>query len=551
MRLSQRGFLAAAAALLASGGAIVAMPAVAAMAASHTAQPGAVMILVDVNRSPFVRQLSAERRTAVSYVNALPAGVEAGLIIFSNHWKLVLAPTDDRAKFGRALAGIANQGNSSTGLGQAIAGAATAVADSGATHDRLLVLSDGEDLSRPVAAGKIAIDVLTWTFDSDDNVAAVRAIAAATGGRVGDPARAAKLAAVMGQSSAPKPVPTRTVTAPTATAQAASPPSSAKAPPPWLLAVVFIAVFGLALMALGTLRPNDQGRRRLEQLAQYGPQQLPRAGASRTNDGKTASAAINIVGRLLQAGKAEPRLAARLDMAGISRRPAEWALLGLSGSVVLAAIVAAATGNLLIAVLVGVFGGYVGMRLLLSSRIARRRAAFAEQLPEMLQLVAGSLQAGFSLPQALDSVAREDTEPSSSEMARAVGEARIGVDLETALNAIADRMDNDDMRWTVMAIRIQRQVGGNLAEVLRNTAATMRERAYLRRQVRVLSGEGRLSAYILLALPILIGAWLFYTSPAYMRLLYTTSLGVVMLAGAGALFVIGAFWMRAVIKVEV
>jgi Flp pilus assembly protein TadB len=172
-------------------------------------------------------------------------------------------------------------------------------------------------------------------------------------------------------------------------------------------------------------------------------------------------------------------------------------------------------------------------------------------LPDVLQLIAGSLQSGFSLPQSLDAVVREDTQPAAGEFSRALAEARIGADLEDALQRVADRMDSTDLRWTVMAIRIQREVGGNLAEVLLTTMGTMRERAFLRRQVRALSAEGRLSAYILVALPILTGAWFFYSDPKYMRLLYTTIPGLIMFIGSGLFIVLGAFWMRKLINIEV
>ena len=115
----------------------------------------------------------------------------------------------------------------------------------------------------------------------------------------------------------------------------------------------------------------------------------------------------------------------------------------------------------------------------------------------------------------------------------------------------ADRMASADLRWTVMAIRIQREVGGNLAEVLLTTMGTMRERAFLRRQVRALSAEGRLSAYILIALPILVGTWFFYSDPNYMRALYTTVPGLIMFAGAGVFVVLGMLWMRKLINIEV
>jgi tight adherence protein B len=102
-----------------------------------------------------------------------------------------------------------------------------------------------------------------------------------------------------------------------------------------------------------------------------------------------------------------------------------------------------------------------------------------------------------------------------------------------------------------MAIAIQRQVGGNLVEVLRNTADTMRERAQMRRQVRALSAEGRLSAYILVALPVVLAGYMFLARPDYIRPLYTTTFGLVMLIGSLVLVVVGSIWMRNVVRLEV
>jgi len=311
---------------------------------------------------------------------------------------------------------------------------------------------------------------------------------------------------------------------------------------------IFVALLGLALLVIGALR-RDGGRPHLAaQIAQYSQRGAPPAPRA---DGTVASAAVGWVARMMQSGDAERRLATRLDRAGIARKPAEWALLGACACVLLAAVLAAATGNLPVAIVVGVLGGWLGMRLVLSFRVSRRLAAFGDQLPTVLQLVAGSLRSGFSLVQALDAVVGEEAQPAAGEFGRALAEARLGVALDVALDDVATRMESSDLRWSVMAIRIQREVGGNLAEVLRNTVLTMRERAYLRRQVRALSAEGRLSAYILVAMPLLVGSWLMLTATSYMRPLYTTPAGVAMLAGAGLLLVAGAWWMRKVITVVV
>jgi tight adherence protein B len=165
--------------------------------------------------------------------------------------------------------------------------------------------------------------------------------------------------------------------------------------------------------------------------------------------------------------------------------------------------------------------------------------------------MAGGLQAGLSLPQAVDTVVREGHEPMAGELRRALIEQRLGVEITDALEGVSERMESEDFAWVVMAIRIQREVGGNLAEVLHTVAETIREREYLRRQVRALSAEGRLSGYILTALPPLIAIYMYFVNRAYMEVLYTTVAGVILLVAAGVLLAIGTFAMSKLAKVEV
>ncbi|MBC7077871.1 MAG: type II secretion system F family protein [Synergistales bacterium] len=148
-------------------------------------------------------------------------------------------------------------------------------------------------------------------------------------------------------------------------------------------------------------------------------------------------------------------------------------------------------------------------------------------------------------------MAKDAPEPADKEFARALAQARIGADVSDALDTVAQRMDSENMRWTTMAIRIQREVGGNLAETLRTTAATLRERGYLRRQVRALSAEGRLSAYVLIVLPIGLMAYMTIVNFDYVSLLWTRALGIMMLIVAFILLVVGIFWMRKVVQIEV
>ena len=316
------------------------------------------------------------------------------------------------------------------------------------------------------------------------------------------------------------------------------------------LGAIFAGLFILAVTVFGSRVRAGQQRDLTGRIARYGP----RHGTSRDDDepggARDGNVALDVTKRLMSPA-AQQRLSGRLELAAVARKPAEWVLLGGCAAVVVAAALSLLTGNVVVGVLVGALVGWLGMRILLNFLIHRRRGAFAEQLPDLLQILASSLQSGFSLLQALDAAVREAAQPAAAEFNRALAEARLGGDLDDGLETIADRMGSDDLRWTVMAIRIQRGIGGNLAEVLSTTVSTIRERGYLRRQVHALSAEGRLSSYILITLPILVGAFLFITRPTYMRPLYTTHVGELLLGAAAVLLVLGTVIMRQMIKIEV
>ncbi|MGH3100154.1 MAG: type II secretion system F family protein, partial [Thermoleophilia bacterium] len=193
----------------------------------------------------------------------------------------------------------------------------------------------------------------------------------------------------------------------------------------------------------------------------------------------------------------------------------------------------------------------VGPFLYLSVRASRRQAKFDEQLPSTLQLLAGALQAGHSLQQAVDTVVQEAGDPISSEFHRVLTEARLGRPLEEAFEAMAKRTGSIDFEWTVMAIRLQRQVGGNLAEVLSTVSQTIRDRYSLKRQIRALSAEGRLSSLILSVLPILLFGALLLFNPQFLRPLYTTSVGIMMMAGSAVLMILGVIWLRKITEIKV
>jgi Flp pilus assembly protein TadB len=511
-------------------------------APARTSAP-TVMILLDNNSSQY--WLPIAQRAALAYIGALPRNVRAGLITFASGWHLLLPPTTDRSRLDAAVDAVQGAGGnfySSTGIHSALAGVTSAVPGVG----RLVVISDAENLVARSLTATILTDVIAERLDDDDYVGRLTGLASRSGGVVVHPGRAAELA----KASFP---PTK-VQRPPPPPKAPEAPSGASPRLAWSLvaglAAFFTAVLLIALTALGWVARIGRDRELAGRIGRYGPRHKPVAEEEATDAGRVGRTAQHVAKRLMPP-VAEERLAERLDLAGIARKPAEWALLGGCLGIVIAAVLSLVTSYVLLGVLVGALLGWLTMRMTLSMRIVRRRVAFGEQLPDMLQLVASALQSGFSLAQALDAVVREDAQPIAGEFSRALAEARLGGNLQDGLEAVATRMNSDDLHWTVMAIRIQEGVGGNLAEVLLTIAATIRERGYLRRQVRALSAEGRLSAYVLIALPLVVSAWLFIGSHGYMRPLYTTHLGELLLLIAAVLVVVGTLWMRKIIRIEI
>ena len=188
--------------------------------------------------------------------------------------------------------------------------------------------------------------------------------------------------------------------------------------------------------------------------------------------------------------------------------------------------------------------GIGGLRFLAE----RRRKRFSDQLPETLQLLSGSLRAGHGLAQGIDTIAREAESPTAEEFRRLTIEARLGRDFVDALRALADRMGGPDFQWVIQAIEIQRDVGGDLAEVLDTVADTIRDRTRIRRQASALSAEGRMSAWVLMALPFGLAAVMAVTNPGFLSPLFRTGTGQALLAVGAALMVVGGLWLKKIVK---
>lgn len=214
-----------------------------------------------------------------------------------------------------------------------------------------------------------------------------------------------------------------------------------------------------------------------------------------------------------------------------------------------AAFAAAVTLGPVVSTIAAPIAGAIPL-LVLASAGSKRVSRLQGQLADVCMILASSLRAGHSFLQSLDTVAKEVGDPAATEFNRALAEIRLGRPDEEAMTALASRIHSVDLEWAVTAIEIQRKVGGNLAEVLETVAGTIRERETLRRQVRALTSEGRLSASILTVLPFLIAAYLMVVNPGYLANLTGTPIGILAIGISGILMIVGYVWMRRIVKID-
>jgi len=256
-----------------------------------------------------------------------------------------------------------------------------------------------------------------------------------------------------------------------------------------------------------------------------------------------------VADRLVGGRSTGQRLARKLEHAG-------WAIG--SGEFLTIVVFVVLLFGVLGFVLASAFGALAGVALgafvpfaFLSNAAGRRLAAIQGQLADTLMVIASSMRAGHSFLQSLDSAAKEIDQPAAGEFGRVLREIRLGRDTDDALEALVERVGSQDLEWAVTAIEVQRKIGGNLAEVLETVANTIRERDTLRRQMRVLSAESRISVVVLTVLPILIAIYLMIVNPQYLRILTTTTAGKIISISSLALMGIGYLWMKRIVRLDV
>ena len=308
-----------------------------------------------------------------------------------------------------------------------------------------------------------------------------------------------------------------------------------------------LVLAGYALAGMLTAREGERESLRRRLTTMVGTTTSERRGALLKDQRLSTIGVVNNVLARLSLVRPLTRLMTR---AGLKKRVGEILLyVPLAGGAAFL-IVATATGQRVLGLPAALVGGLIP--LVLVKRMARKRvAAFADQLPDALDLVRAALQAGHGIMPAMSVVADEFPDPVAQEFRDVVEEVRLGLPLREALDNLAERVGNEDVRLLEVGILTAQDVGGNLAEVLDNVSYTIRERFKLQREVQVMTAQGRLSGGVLTAMPFFAALGFTLFSPGYFTPMLHTSTGHYLIGYALFSVLMGHMMIRRLVKIEV
>ena len=199
---------------------------------------------------------------------------------------------------------------------------------------------------------------------------------------------------------------------------------------------------------------------------------------------------------------------------------------------------------------IGCAVGLVAPSMHIARKGTRRMRAFEAQLPDVLMTISGSLKVGQSFNHSLRGIVDEGNAPASEEFARVLADAKLGRPMDEALTAMADRVDSADLRFVLMSVAIQREIGGSLAALFQTVSDAVRERQQFRRKVKAITSTGRSSAYILLALPFFTAGIIAIVNPGYLKPMFTTTTGQMCLVAMVVMMVVAAFILKKIVTIK-
>jgi tight adherence protein B len=313
-----------------------------------------------------------------------------------------------------------------------------------------------------------------------------------------------------------------------------------------MLAVTLIVAALVAFVVWSLIQPRQRTLRR--RMAEFVSIRNPKQENDQTQGWITSRVLVGAE-RSLEATRWWGRFKETLELAEIRTSATRIVLWTAVGTVLLMWLFALVTGSLLFSV-VGLALPFV-VRSYILRKLERRRRLFAEQVPDNLQVLASALRAGHSFIGALSVVVDDADDPSRTEFRRVVADEQLGVPLDDAIRAVAKRMDNEDLEQVALVAALQRRTGGNMAEVLERVTETIRERFELRRMIRTLTAQGRMSRWIVSALPVALLLMISAINPQYVQPLFASTGGRLALLVAGSLVVTGSLVIKRIVNIKV
>lgn len=333
---------------------------------------------------------------------------------------------------------------------------------------------------------------------------------------------------------------------------------------PGLAAVIFIVLLGLSVaVASGVERPFSQVDRRFTEallstrkssktadiLAEIEPAKDHEGGGGGGAGGKAKRrSALGKVSDRMAGRKIGGWLAPRLRRADVRLQVAEFYLIS-AGAGVFGIVAGWVADRAMISLVLGL-AGFLGPLLFLTRRLSKRRKSLEAQLADSLTLVSNSLRSGYSFLQAMDVVAKEMPLPISREFEFVLREARVNIPVDTALENLAQRVQSDHLDLAITAIMTQRQIGGNLSEVLDNITNTIRERARLAAEISTLTASGRLSGWVVAGIPIALVVLVSSINPEFMSPLWTHPVGWAAMGVALVMQILGLFLISRIVNIK-
>jgi tight adherence protein B len=313
-----------------------------------------------------------------------------------------------------------------------------------------------------------------------------------------------------------------------------------------MVAIALICALLLAVALWALLRPSPSGLQ--GRVAEFVSLYTPGA-ASKRSGGLAESVRVGNERSFVERSSAWRRFAEGLEIAEIAMSPFQIVLGTAVGTAVAVFLLSQIFGSGVF----GVFGFLVPLLVYnaIKGKLKKKRRLFSDQLPDALQVIASALRAGHTVIGALAVVSTESPEPMRTEMRRAVADEQLGVPLDTALDRVARRMESREFEQVAVVAGLQREAGGNAAEVLDRVADSVRERIELRQLVRSLTAQGRLSRWILTLLPPGLAGIIAVLDPGYLSPLFDKSLGRVILVFAGIMIVVGSIMIKKIVDVKV